>query len=945
MRQFYYLLILFTLINFLSNAQTRTEIKGLVTDTYLEPLVSASVMILDVLDSSYLTFTQADQNGYFSITEKFNKPFKIKITYLGYFSYEKIMDPKESSQFDLGNIRLAQMNNMLSEVVIKEAKDPVKYYGDTIEFDVSSIKFTEGSSLEDLLRKLLGVIVGLDGSITVNGQRVNKVNVDGKHFFGDDPTIASRNLPAEGVLKVQIFNEITEQEKMTGIISDKNEKTINIELKEDFKKNKFGKIIAGMGARELKNLTQTSDQISKWELKGNYNKFNEKLQLSFIGCRNNTGRNGINWNDDQDLGAQHIWDWNSTEDLFGFSNYRVFSLGLGDRSDELSTSSIYFGDATAGIPNNTQIGLNFNYDYHKLKISTMYTYNKNDLLSDADRKQKLFLQSSNYFTNDHIAQDLKNGSHRAEFIFENDIDSLSTIVFKIRGNAVSTNAGIKGMFNYKNQDDYLTRILNLNQNSDRLNLGWQGVLFYKLKFNNRRNLGINLIYNNNQNRIDSKLYSNDYFYSINNDSISIVDEIIKLNTSKSSIKSSIFYVEPITKDVSFQLFYNFINMNDNFNRNAYDIVFDTMTNNKYGIRNNHQSLGLNKVGIIFQYGKYRTNITTGLAYQSILMEGRFQEGIDSISAITRHYDNIVVTFSTNCQIAKNKRIGFRYNENIQEPSIRELSTIVDNSNPLFIRIGNPKLKPENLHQVNIYFYGNNLSNAISYNISVNYSYFQNRIISELTIDTFLITTNQSINFRGGHRFGCYIGFNFPIIKNKFTTRINLDYSFEQTNSITNAVLNDSKTSKHGIGLQFLFTPNDKFSIYLDNNLNFSTTSYSIEAKQNYYVLGQSYNFQVNAKLILGIFLNGSFNYHVYMNKQYNSQYDVPILNASINKPFLKNNRMELRLSMYDLLNKSISIKRAISSNQITEIKTNLLSRYFLFSLIYYIKGSRATDKG
>lgn len=941
--------ILFLLILNASYSQSQTIITGQVTDTISTPLVLSTIMILDAADSTYIAFTQADKNGHFSLKQKLKNPFIVKISYLGYFSFEKKLDPKDSNLFDLGTIRLIQINNVLFEVVIKEAKAPLKMRGDTIEYDASTFKVPAGSSVEDLLRKLPGIAVGADGSITSQGQGVNKVTVDGKRFFGDDPTMATKNLPAESVSKVQVFNEKTEQEKLTGLTLEKDQKTMNLELKEDFKKGGFGKLIAGAGLEERENDPNSIDLISKWEFKGNYNKFNKKEQLSFIGIRNNTGRNGMNWNDFQDFRGQQSWEWNQSEEIFGFgygAGFRHNSPGNEEESDEFGNSESYFGDGSAGIPENAQVGINYNYEHNKLKLTTSYTYRQNNLLSEAIRSRQFFLPDYNYTTQDQSSQDRKNGSHRAEIIIENELDSLNSIILKLRGNGVLTKTGINGLFNNKNQEGLLSGLLNLHRFSDRTNLGWQGVGYYKRKFKNkRRNFGINFIYNKNERNTEEELLSKNEFYSNSLlDSISIIDQFIEFNTDIHSIKSSVLYVEPLGRDLSIQFFYNFIQRNDELIRDVFDNIQDTIVANSFYTRNNGHHFRLNKGGTILQYGKNGLNLTAGISTQRMNLDGKFQEGTNPTTTIGRSFDNLLGTLSANLQLAGNKRLGIGYNGSIQEPSFRNLSPIIDNSNPLFIRIGNPELNPEKLHRINLYYGGNNQAKFINYNINGSYTYYQNQYIAEQTVDSFLITTSRLINFKGGRRLSSNVGYGFPIIKNKFTISLNYNYSYDLTKSIINTILNDAISNNHGVGLSVTLTPNDQFSIYLDNRWSFNSTSYSLETKKNYDVWNQSYNLQANARVFYKIYFNGTFNYRIFNNERFSTQFNIPLLNASLYRLFGKGDRLEIRLSAYDLLNKNISISQFATVNQITETKTFLVSRYYLLSLSYNIKGIRASVK-
>ncbi len=941
-------IIFFLSICFCKLAAQAIEIKGRVTDTAQQSLELASVLLLDATDSSYISFTQTDRAGRFTLSQKIKIPFIIKVSYLGYFPYEIRLDPSSGNLFDLGTIPLKPINQILFEVVIKEAKAPLKMRGDTIEYDATTFKVPAGSSVEDLLRKLPGIQVDADGSISSQGQSVNKLTVDGKRFFGEDPTMATKNLPAESVSKVQVFNEKTEQEKLTGLSLEKDQKTMNLELKEDFKKGGFGKILAGLGIEQREDfITGEKTEPSKWELKGNYNKFNKKEQFSLIAVQNNTGRNGMNWNDYQDFRGQQSWEWNTAEELFNFSSaFRYYYMSSDENSDDFGGAEAYFGDESAGIPKNSQAGFNYNYDQPRLKYTANYSFKQNNLFSRAIRNRQFFLPDNQYSTDDESQLDRKNASHRAEFILEKEIDSLHSFIFKLRGNGIFTDQNSTGLFLNNSSEEILTSKLSQSRNSDRQNLGWQSVVFFKKKFKNkRRNLGFNAIFNQNDRENNEDLYSSTSFYE--NGMVltdSLLEQDIAFNTTIQSFKTSALYVEPLPHDFALQFIGNFIRRSDLLDRSVFDKKPDTLLlNPDYSYQNDHK-FQLLKFGSLLQYGKSGFNISGGLAIQSIDLNGQFKEGLVPLTKINRAYTDFLETFSINYQLPGNKRLGFNYSKNVQEPSFKNLSPIVDNSNPFFIRIGNPELDPEVSRQMSANFGGNNQIKFTNYNINMNYTYFENQHVTEQTTDSFLVSTTRVVNYKGGQRLGTYMGYGFPIIKNRLTLRLNLNYNYNLSKSIINSVLNNANINNGGLSLNVSWTPNDRYSIYFDSRFNVSNTSYSIQTGQNYQVFSQIYNAQVNGQLLWGLYSNLTLDYRNYQNDQFAFQYAIPILNASIYKLLLKSKRMELRLSAYDLLNKNISIQQFTNFNQVTDTRTYLLSRYFMLSLSYNMKGITASVK-
>jgi hypothetical protein len=262
-------------------------------------------MLLTPKDSTLVNFGRTDEKGDFEFKNVKNLNYLLKISSVGYLPFQEEIKPSDKAINDLGNLKLKPIAKELMEVVIRTARAPLSIKGDTIEYNAASFKVPPGSTVEDLLRKLPGVQIDQDGNIKAQGQDVKRVTVDGKQFFGGDTKMATKNLSAEAIKKVQVFNDKTEQAKATGVDDGKKEKTMNLELKDEFKKGGFGKVTAGIGDKE------------RMEVKGNYNKFDQKNQFSLIGLGNNTNQVGMGFDDFQDFKGSQSFNWNDNAD-FGF---------------------------------------------------------------------------------------------------------------------------------------------------------------------------------------------------------------------------------------------------------------------------------------------------------------------------------------------------------------------------------------------------------------------------------------------------------------------------------------------------------------------------------------------------------------------------------------------------------------------------------------------------
>ena len=284
----------------------------------------------------------------------------------------------------------------------------------------------EGSTVEDLLKKLPGIQVDQDGDIIADGQNVTEVTVDGKKFFGGDPKAATKNLQAEGISKVQVYDNKSEEEEITGQSNGNQDKTLNLELKEDYKSGAFGKVTGGYGTE------------SRAELKGNYNRFNDKIQFSLIGVGNNTGRNGLSWDDYSGFLGSQAFSFGD-DGIYGFGSgggFQVFRFGGEEDNLESSLRNVFFSGNQAGLPENYNGGTNFNYEHEGTKLNAYYFINRKGLDVTRTTDRETFLENGNVLEENSSISETTALGHRAEVTWEQEIDSFHTIIVKTQFAAV-----------------------------------------------------------------------------------------------------------------------------------------------------------------------------------------------------------------------------------------------------------------------------------------------------------------------------------------------------------------------------------------------------------------------------------------------------------------------------------------------------------------------------
>ncbi|MFZ4478158.1 MAG: carboxypeptidase regulatory-like domain-containing protein, partial [Saprospiraceae bacterium] len=403
---------LFVSVSLFAQQPSRVSIKGMVADTSGEATVFATVMLLNPKDSTLVNFTRSGEKGDFSFKNVKNTPYLLKVSYIGHLPLQQYLPASATETNEVGTLMIKPITSELLEVVVRAAKATLSIRGDTIEYDASSFKVPPGSSVEDLLRRLPGIDVDADGNIKAQGRDVKRVTVDGKTFFGDDPKAATKNLGAETISKIQVYNESSEQAKLTGVDDGKKEKTMNLELKDEFKKGAFGKITAAVGTEE------------RWAGRGSFNRFNTKEQLSFIGFGNNINQTGVNWEDYGEFKGQNTFG-NQDNGDFGFGGGRRFYYM--DGGDD-SPFNNFDG---RGFTTNYGGGANYNFDQKKLKFNASYFYKETSLDLEQFTDRQSFLPDTTFFSEESTKKADFRGSHSLNSRISYDIDSSDLIIFKL----------------------------------------------------------------------------------------------------------------------------------------------------------------------------------------------------------------------------------------------------------------------------------------------------------------------------------------------------------------------------------------------------------------------------------------------------------------------------------------------------------------------------------
>ena len=679
-------------------SQNAYNIKGSLVDSSLISLPFSSVFLLLPSDSSLVTFTRADENGNFVFKNVKKQNYLVKASYLGYVPYQELVKFSGNTEVDLGKIKLKSIQKELFEVVIRTAKAPMTMRGDTIEYDASKFKVPPGSTVEDLLRKLPGVQIDADGNIKAQGEEVKRVTVDGKSFFGDDPKLATKNLPAESITKVQVFNDKSDASKLTGLDDGKKVKTVNLELKEEFKKGGFGKGTLGAGSDE------------RVMAKVNYNKFDKKNQFNVVGFGNNINQSGLSNNDYQDFRGSQAYNWNDNAD-FGFSQGGMRFFYFDDNQEEGLELPRSWGPGQ-GLSENFAGGMNYNYDTKKTKISSNYFFNQTTQNLDQVVNTQTFLPITSYVNNEIGVNRNFSSNHRLSFRFEKQIDSLNTLVVNLNGKlgVRSQQANSSREFLNNQNEKFRDQISENGFSGDNFILS--SAFIYRHKFKKKgRNFALSGTYNVNNSDQEGIEKSALNEFKVSGESFPLFGRVLNVNqdvtsfTNTEEIKSSILFIEPLNKKLFLETFYNFSATNQLVDRDVFSLFSDNKPRVDSLSRYFDNQIFNNRLGSSIRYSKKGLNFSIGAAYQSIDLNGVFSndQSKPKMGDVSNVYNAILPNISMNIDLKNNKYLYGSYEVGMQAPKIRDLQPFIDNSNPMFIRTGNPELKPTTTNNASLGF--------------------------------------------------------------------------------------------------------------------------------------------------------------------------------------------------------------------------------------------------
>lgn len=866
-----------------------------------EPIEQATVRLLSVKDSAFMGGVATSQNGDFVLKNIKTGSYLLHVSFVGFDPlYQPLRITGKTNPVKLGKLALADGTISLGEAIVIGKAPEVTVRNDTMEYNADSYKITEGSMLEDLLKKMPGVEVSTDGKITVNGKEIKKVLIDGKEFFSDDPKVASKNLPSKMIDKVQVLDRLSDMARMTGFDDGDEETVINLTVKPGMKQGWFGNAFAGYGSKD------------RYEGNAMINRFINNDQLTFMGGLNNTNNMGFS-----DLASS------------------MFSGMSGPRSRRGG------GGAGNGITSSGNAGLNFSKEFNSkmtLGGNARYSHSDNDATSKSKRQNILPGDSTSYYNEDN-ASNTRSDNVGLDLRMEWKPDTLTQIIFQPSFSYSNSHSREGSLFNTLSGNMDTVNVGKSDYLSDGEGYNVNATLEFSRKLNNQGRVlsgsfsgGMSDSYNKGIN------YSNtEYLMAGPDQGNELVDQRFRYDNKGFNYRAYLSWVEPIGHNNFIQATYSFRQNKQESLKNSFTReegsedynVLDTAYSKSY--RNNFIS---QQASLAFKAVRAKYDYTVGITIDPSHSTSENFVGDTILSKLSRNVVNLSPMVRFNYKFDKRTNLRINYRGRTSQPSMTQLQPVADISDPLNTTTGNPDLKPTYTNDFSARFQKFVPEKQTALMVMLNFDYIINDIVNK---SVYVGSTGKKMttydNVNGNYNGNIRVLFNTPLKNRKFTINSMTMASYANTNGFINSEKNTNKNTvvMERAGIDFR---SNYLDLGINGNIRYNGTNNSLQGQSDL----NAFNYGVGGTTT--IYLPLDFKVESDINWSTNSGYSDGfkqkeiLWNASASKSFLKGNQATVRFKIYDILQQRSNISRSVTASYTQDTEYNTLSSYFMVHFIY-----------
>lgn len=911
-------LITFLLFSFTVFSQKST-LNGTVTNVDKTVVENAVIALLTPKDSILYKFTRSDKKGTFEFKNLKEGPFILMTSHNNYGDYVDEINIKQN-QNNIGTIALKSKTELLKEIIIKSGSMRIK--GDTTSYRASDFKVDANANVEELLKKLPGIQVDKNGAIKAMGETVKKVLVDGEEFFGDDPGMAVKNLRADAVKEVQVFDKKSDQAVFTGIDDGTTQKTINLKLKEDKKKGFFGKIDAANGPiTNLDSRYNTNVLISS---------FKAKRKLSAFLLNGNTGQDGLDWRDSEKFGGGNN-NFSMEMDDDGNVNYQ-WTGSSGDGEPNINTQNGYIKNTNAGL----QYSNKWN-DKHNLNVTPKFNnqiYTNNNL-----RFNKTQVGQTQLTDNSETQTNVHRSNYKLNIVYDVKLDTINSLKITAQTNFYNTKNSDFTNSNTTDENGVLKNKRQILVDNKSNKQALSASVLFKHKFAKaRRTLSLSSSWNSLTNNLNGFLKSDNDSYVAG-----ILSGTTAINQNKigdrntQNVVSNFTYTEPLGKKFAMQFAYQIernsgqntqLTYNFSTATGAYDALVGDLSNQF------KQTIIVNKPSLKFSYNSKKINYGFGSGFGFTAFDLLDQTTNKSYN---RNFTNFFPSANFSFKYKSNASLRINYNGSTRQPTIDQLQPLRDNQDFFNQVVGNPELKQSFTNSINISQNSYNMLTETNLYQGLNFRATSNQISYNTDINPESAQIiRKAINTNGNFSGSYYVGYDFKIKKIDLEISLNPSINFNRSVISINNIANTSVNLNSTFGLRLSKSKEKKYDVTVSNDFSNSRN----ETTQN----NEIRSFNTN---------DLTFNGAVYLTQKWKLSTDYTlstrqktvdfqtnlsnqIWNARFQRTF-KNDEFTAYLLVRDILNQNIGIERSTFQNTISEERNDRLQRYAMLGFSWNFK--------
>lgn len=931
------LLIVSLAVATMSQAQS---VKGKLLDLQDNtPLAGATLKLTSLSDTTTFFQSVTDKFGFFEFNQLPLDSFLLQVSSIGYESYKQYVGINDSiPNLELGVVFVPKETKQLGGVTVLSKTPPAQQKGDTTQYNASQFKVNPDASAEDMMKKLPGVTVE-KGQVTAQGEQVRKVTIDGRDFFGDDATAALRNLPAEVIDKIQVFDRLSDQAQFTGFDDGNAVKAINIVTKADMRNGQFGRVYGGYG---------TDDRYSAG---GNMTIFNGTRRISLVGQANNINQQNFSSQDLMGVTSSPGRNQGGGGGRPGGGGGQRPGGGGGGNWGGGGSGNFLIGQQD-GISTTNAFGINYSDLLgKKITLTGSYFFNHNKNLNNEQLNREYLLGGdSNQYYREVSTSKSNNYNHRINMRLEYKIDSSNSLIITPRLRFQDNNSQTTLISDLRDKNGLISESFS-NDRSLGTAYNIENEILYRHAFK-KRGRSLSLEFETQFSKNNGEAFAESVSRSYDNGSTDVdsLRQFTDLFNDSKRFEVNLAYTEPIGQKGQLQINYRPSFTDNHANQETYQYdnssgkysIFDDSLSNKLDNTYMVQNGGVN-----YRIGDRDNQISVGVDGQYAVLRGK--QIFPTNAEVDRSFTNILPNIRIQKKLSARSSMQLRYRTRTNVPSVTQLQDVINIRNLLFPTSGNPNLDQDftqnifgrysftNTQKRTSFFANLFVQKTDNYITSATYLIQQDSVISDNVTLKKGARLTKPVNLDGYYSVRSFLTFGMPLNFMKSNLNWNVGYSYNRVPGLVDDVENISNTQVYNAGAVISSNISEYVDFTVSYSANFNLVKNSIDPEQNDNYFNHIAGAQLNLLSKKGWLFQTDLTNQMYRGLSGDFDQDYWLLNMSAGKKFLKDQKGEIRFSVFDLLKQNQAITRTATSTYIEDSQNEVLQRYFMLTFTYKLR--------